>query len=85
MTRRPFRSSSRDRRGSAAPMFLYVLSFDRGFPWRRKPPRDDGPAGPAAPPRRPLRDISPLRLPPQRPAAEPARTSAINILEREDA
>ena len=85
MTRRPLRASSRDRRGDAMPMFLFVLSFRRGPTWRRRPPRNEGPSGAPAAPRGPFHHARPTRELPHHPVVATVPNANVTIREREDA
>ena len=85
MSRRTLQTTSRRRRRTAYPQFLYVITFADGPGRRRRPPRDEGPAGPKRPQPGPTWYVRPLAPPSPRPAVEPAQQAVPRILVREDA
>ena len=85
MSRRTLQTTSRRRRRTAYPQFLYVITFAGGPTRRRRPRRDEGPAGPQRPRPRPTWYVRPLAPPSPQPAIEPAQHSSPRILVREDA
>ena len=85
MSRRTLQTTSRRRRRTVYPQFLYVITFAGGPARRRRPSRDEGPAGPQRPRPRPAWYVRPLARPSPRPAVEPAQQAVHRILVREDA